>query len=229
MKQILIVEDDRDIVSVLELYLRGGGFRTERAKDGEEAVTLFDRLAPDLVLLDITLPKRDGLDVLRHIRARSVTPVIVLTARTEEIDQLLGLELGADDYVTKPFRPRTLLARIKAVLRRSQGGGEKQGQQVVRVGSVTLDALKHHASVDGDALALTATEFGLLRHLMFHPGRVFTRGELLEAVLPESEALERVIDTHLRNLRRKLADASAGHLIETVRGAGYRLIEREPA
>ena len=181
------------------------------------------------MLLDITLPKRDGLEVLKHVRACGVTPVIMLTARTEEVDQLLGLELGADDYVTKPFRPRTLMARVKAVLRRSQGVPESARNTLIQVGSLTLDADRRSASVDGDMLALTATEFGLLHHLMLHPGRVFTRAELLEAVLLESEALERVIDTHLRNLRRKLAGGSVGQMIETVRGVGYRLVEREQA
>ena len=221
MALVLVVEDEREIATILEGFLKQHGYKTERAADGAAALTLFRASRPDLVLLDVMLPKRDGIDVLKTIRQESDTPVIMLTARAEELDKLLGLELGADDYITKPFRPMEVVARVKAVLRRSQG--RVQQDAPVRVGPVEVDLAQGSAKVDGHTLELTGTEFKLLHHLACYPGKVFSRLELLEAAMPESDALERVIDVHLGNLRRKLHAYGYGDLIQTVRGMGFRL------
>lgn len=220
MPLVLVVEDEPQIATILEGYLHSSGYRTERADDGLEALRLFRSAHPDLLLLDVMLPEMGGLEVLKTIRSESTTPIIMLTARTEELDKLLALELGADDYVTKPFRPREVMARVKAVLRRSQPGGQSTP---LRVGDLELDPLRASVQIGDEALRLTATEFRLLHHLATAPGRIFTRNELLEAALPESEALERVIDVHLRNLRKKLEVAGAADMLQTVRGMGYRL------
>jgi two-component system, OmpR family, response regulator AdeR len=220
MQLVLIVEDEPQIAEILEGYLRSSGYRTERAGDGAAALTLFRAAHPDLILLDVLLPELGGLEVLKAVRAESTTPVIMLTARTEELDKLLALELGADDYVTKPFRPREVIARVKAVLRRSQPGTQALP---LRVGTLELDPLRASVQIGDQALRLTATEFRLLHHLALSPGRIFNRAELLGAALPESEALERVIDVHLRNLRKKLEAADASDMLQTVRGMGYRL------
>ena len=219
MSLVLIVEDEADIADALEAYLRREGFRTERAADGERALELHRATRPDLVLLDVMLPKRDGLDVLRQLRAGGNTPVIMLTARSDDIDKLLGLEMGADDYVTKPFSVREVVARVKAVLRRVRPEADAG---VLRSGSLELDAGGMIARVGAGRLDLTPTEFRLLETLMRAPGRVFNRSELLEKALPQSDALERVVDAHMKNLRRKLDDARVGHVLETVRGVGYR-------
>ncbi len=217
---VLVVEDEPQIAEILEGYLRSSGYRTELAADGERALSLFRSTHPDLVLLDVMLPVLGGLEVLKTVRAESTTPIIMLTARTEELDKLLALELGADDYVTKPFRPREVMARVKAVLRRTQPSGQSGP---LRLGRLELDPLQASVRVGDAALKLTATEFRLLHHLAGAPGRIFNRAELLEAALPESEALERVIDVHLRNLRKKLEAVNAAEMLQTVRGMGYRL------
>ena len=220
MPLVLVVEDEPQIAEILEGYLRASGYRSERAGDGERALSLFRSAHPDLILLDVMLPRLGGLEVLKTVRAERTTPVIMLTARTEELDKLLALELGADDYVTKPFRPREVIARVKAVLRRTQPAGQNLP---LRLGTLELDPLQASVRVGDAALKLTATEFRLLHHLAETPGRIFNRAELLEAALPESEALERVIDVHLRNLRKKLEAAHAAEMLQTVRGMGYRL------
>ena len=221
MALVLVVEDEPEIAELLEDYLRSSGYRTERAKDGQEALTLFRAARPDLILLDIMLPKLDGTEVLKQVRLESTVPIIMLSARAEELDKIVGLELGADDYVTKPFRPREVMARVKAALRRAQMGEPESAP--LRLGPLEIDPLQGIASVHSARLELTATEFYLLHYLAQHQGRVFSRAELLEAVLPESEALERVIDVHLGNLRKKLNERGKGHLIQTVRGMGFRL------
>ena len=219
---VLVVEDEPEIAELLEDYLRSNDYRTERAGDGNQALTLFRAAKPDLVLLDIALPELSGTEVLKKIRAESTVPVIMLTARAEETDKIVGLELGADDYVTKPFRPREVMARVKAALRRAQmGTGGRDAP--LRVGSIMISPLQTTAEIEGKTLDLTATEFRLLLHMAEHTGRTFSRSELLEAVLPESEALERVIDVHLGNLRKKLEAYGASRLLQTVRGLGYRL------
>ena len=223
MALILIVEDNPDIADTLELFLRSEAHRTERARDGNAALTLFRAAQPDLVLLDIGLPGLDGLEVLKAIRAESEVPVILLTARAEEVDELLGLGLGADDYITKPYSPRKLMARIKAALRRSSGG---EHHTPYRVGGLEVDTYQVRASVEGDELKLTPTEFNLLAKLASAPGKAMSRAELIEAALPDSDALARVVDVHLKNVRRKLGELGADQLLETVRGVGYRLRER---
>jgi two-component system, OmpR family, response regulator AdeR len=227
MARVLVVEDDRDIADTLELYLRSDGHRVERAHDGRRALELFQAVSPDIVLLDIGLPEVDGLEVLRVIRARSATPVLLVTARREEVDELLGLGLGADDYVTKPFNARTLLARVKAVLRRSQG--ETLPSTVHHVGPISVDLDRIEATVGDVSLTLTPTEFRLLAALAGAPGKAFSRDELIERAMPESDALARTVDGHLKNLRRKLAEAGVEAMLETVRGVGYRLRTPVPA
>ncbi len=227
MQSVLIVEDDRDIAELVELYLRDAGFKTERAGDGQRALELWRAAAPDLLLLDIGLPKLDGLEVLRHVRSdssKAPVPVILLTARAEEVDELLGLGLGADDYITKPFSPRKLLARVKAVLRRGAASPEST-DKVFKVGKLTVDDYRVRVTYDDQPAALTLSEFRILRHLAATPGRAVTRSELFEAAMPDSDALERVVDVHVKNLRQKLAEVGAIDLIETVRGLGYRLVE----
>ncbi len=216
---ILVVEDEPEMLELMEAYLRRDGFRTEHAMDGERALDLFRAAQPDLVLLDIQLPRLSGFDVLKTIRHKHLTPVIMVTARAEDLDKLLGLELGADDYVVKPFSPREVVARVKAVLRRTQ----QQTQSVIRLGLLEIDSNAMVARMDGLRLDLTPAEFRLLEYLARHPGRACSRAELLEASLPNSDALERVVDTHLKNLRRKLEQTGAVGMLETVRGVGYRL------
>ena len=227
MALILVVEDEPEIAELLEDYLRGSGYRTERAGNGKQALTLFRAARPDLILLDIALPELDGTEVLKRVRQESTVPVIMLTAKAEEIDKIVGLELGADDYVTKPFRPREVIARVKAALRRAHMG--EPDSAPLRVGMLEIDHLQGVAAANARPLALTATEFRLLLHLAEHEGRVFDRAELLEAVLPESDALERVIDVHIGNLRKKLDAEGVSHMLQTVRGMGFRLTAQEVA
>ncbi|HLR46854.1 MAG TPA: response regulator transcription factor [Deinococcales bacterium] len=222
MPLILVVEDEREIADILEKFLRQRGFDTEWARDGEEALALFRQVRPDLVLLDLLLPRRDGLEVMKEIRRAENTPVIMLTARSEEIDKVLGLELGADDYITKPFRPLEVVARINAVLRRSRAGRDEVDLPL-RAGGIEVDEVRALALVRGERLQLTTTEFRLLQQFVAQPGRVFSRQQLLEAAMPESDALERVVDVHIGNLRRKLAAAGLPDVITTVRGMGFRL------
>ncbi|WP_103130685.1 response regulator [Deinococcus aerius] len=219
---ILIVEDEPQLAEVLEAYARQEGYRTERAADGNTALTAYRAAHPDLILLDVMLPGRSGLDVLKTVRADGATPVILVTARAEETDQIVGLELGADDYVVKPFRPRELMARVKAVLRRVSAALE-DNERPLRVGPLEVDRRAVVARVNGQPLTLTPTEFRLLAHLAQVPGRAFSREELLAAALPDSDALERVVDAHLASVRRKLDGVRAGELLRTVRGVGYRL------
>ena len=219
---ILIVEDEPQLAEVLEAYARQEGYRTERAADGNAALHAFRALNPDLILLDIMLPGRSGLDVLRTVRGDGATPVILVTARAEETDQIVGLELGADDYVVKPFRPREVMARVRAVLRRA-GAALEDTERPVRVGPLEVDRRGFVARVDGEVLNLTPAEFRLLSQLAESPGRAFSREELLAAALPDSDALERVVDAHLASVRRKLEAANASGLLHTVRGVGYRL------
>jgi two-component system, OmpR family, response regulator AdeR len=223
MPLILIAEDELELAEILEAYLRREGYQTERAGDGKRALELYRAVKPDLVLLDIMMPRLNGLEVLKTIRQDGQTPVIMLTARVEDDDKLLGLELGSDDYIIKPFNPREVVARVKAVLRRS---GQRQASDVLRMGKLEIYKEQAKVLVAKQTLELTPTEFRLLVCFAEVPGRVFSRLELLEASLPESEALERVVDAHLKNLRRKLEAAGAGDLIETVFGVGYKLVVR---
>jgi two-component system alkaline phosphatase synthesis response regulator PhoP len=196
------------------------------ATDGESALATAHRHRPDLVLLDLTLPALDGLDVARALRREAEVPIIMLTARTEETDRIVGLELGADDYVAKPFSPREVVARVRAVLRRADAAGTHA--DVVTVGgSLSLDVPRRETSVDGQRVDLTATEFQLLLHMARQPGRVFTRAQLLDAVHGVAvESYERAIDAHVKNIRRKIErDPHAPRHLQTVFGVGYRLAE----
>ena len=220
MALILIVEDERELADSLELYLANSGYRTERAHDGEEALRLFRAAQPDLILLDVMMPKKDGFEVLQSIRHESKTPVIMLTAKAEEIDKLLGLGQGADDYLIKPYSLREVVARIKAVLRRTQG---EPDVKIIRIGALEVDTYSMSARVGGVTLNLTPTEFKLLHHLALTPGRAISRQELIGAAMPESDALESAVNVHLKNLRHKLGEQGAADLLVTVRGIGYRL------
>ncbi len=220
MISILVVEDELSLAQTIELYLRNEGYQTERAADGVRALELWRAVKPDLIILDVGLPKLDGLEVLKRIRSESNVPVIMLTARAEELDELLGLGLGADDYIVKPASARKLMARVKTVLKRSQ---TEVQQEVLRLDSIELDSYSMQVKVSGKHLLLTPTEFRLLHHLMLTPNRAIERLELLEVSMPESDALERAVDIHMTNLRRKLKDAGANDVIQTVRGIGYRI------
>jgi two-component system alkaline phosphatase synthesis response regulator PhoP len=224
--RILIVDDDHKLVRLLRASLEQAGYQALVAYDGETALHTLRRERPDLVVLDLMLPDRDGWDVTRVIRndaALAHTPIIMLTARVEHHDRIVGLELGADDYVTKPFHPGELLARIRAVLRRAQGG--PAASNVIRAGGLLMYMDAHRVEVRGQEVHLTPTEFGLLQALAERRGHALTRSEMIEYGLGYSyEGLDRTVDSHIRNLRRKLDEAGAPeNLIETVFGVGYRL------
>lgn len=226
--RILVVEDEPGIADILVAYLQRDGMHTQLATNGRLALDMFDQFQPDLVLLDIRLPEMDGLDVLKTIRQDSDAAVIMVTAMAEDVDKLLSLRMGADDYIVKPFSPPEVVARVRAVLRRTTAKPVQAAPSILRVGRLVIDEEAHCASfLDAQGqphmLALTLTEFRLLACLARHPRRCFSRSFLIEACMPESEALDRVIDSHLSKLRRKLEGAGHGELIETVRGMGYRL------
>lgn len=226
MAKILVVEDEQQIVRVVRAYLERAGHLVVATGDGQMALHQFRHERPDLIVLDLMLPGMDGLDVCRTIRRESDVPIIMLTARVEEIDRLIGLELGADDYVTKPFSPRELVARVRAVLRRTRGG--ERPTPLITAAAVAIDPDRRRVTVRGLEADLTATEFDLLAALASAPGRVFSRMELLDRVQGESYVgYERTIDTHIKNLRRKIeVDPHHPQLIETLYGVGYRF--REP-
>jgi DNA-binding response OmpR family regulator len=227
MKSILIVDDERNIVELLRLYLEKEGYGVVAAGDGEQALVLHARHDPDLVILDLMLPKRDGFDVCREIRRRGETPVIMLTARGDDVDAIVGLELGADDYVTKPFNPRALIARVKAVLRRADA--TTRGGRPFEVGTLRVDQRRRDAYVGERRLSLRPREFDLLVALARDPGVVLTRDALLEDVWGTDFPGEtRTVDVHIAEVRKALAPD--GPEIETARGYGYRLVPpaREP-
>jgi len=225
MKTILVVDDEPKIVALARDYLEHAGFTVLTAVDGRSAVETIHRRHPDLVVLDLGLPQLDGLDVTREIRRTSSLPIVMLTARDDELDKLLGLELGADDYLTKPFSPRELVARVKAVLRRTESTGTPS--EVLRSGGLTIDVPRHRVEVDGRIVELTPTEFELLLALARQPGRILTRSQLLDAIHGIAyEAYERAIDSHVKNLRRKLEpEPSTPRYVLTVHGVGYRLAD----
>ncbi|NTA39543.1 response regulator [Agrobacterium salinitolerans] len=221
---VLIAEDDMEIAGILEAYFVREGFRTAHARDGKVALELHRSLKPDIVLADVTMPRLDGWAVLAEIQRRGHTPVIMVTALDEDVDRLQGLRIGADDYIVKPFNPIEVVARAKAVLRRA---GLAQAGAVVRVGNLTIDLDSYQAKIDKDGetigLSLTLTEFRLLTHLARTPTKVFTRGELVDACLPGSDALDRTIDSHLSKLRKKLDQAGGEGMLASIRSVGYRL------
>ncbi len=227
MKTILVVDDEPRIAALARDYLEHAGFGVLVARSGEAGLDLIRRERPDLVVLDLGLPGVDGLDVTREIRRSSSLPVIMLTARDDELDKLLGLELGADDYVTKPFSPRELVARVRAVLRRAEGAADRAGDELVRAGELTLDVPRMRADLGGRRIELTPTEFSLLAALARQPGRIFTRSQLLDAVHGVAfESYERAIDTHIKNIRRKLEpDPRRPVHVLTVYGVGYRFAD----
>jgi DNA-binding response OmpR family regulator len=224
MARILIVDDEPKIVRLVADYLADAGFAVTAARTGDEALMRVRTEAPDLVVLDLGLPGLDGLDVTRTIRRNGELPIIMLTARDDETDRIIGLELGADDYVTKPFSPRELVARVRAVLRRHAGGGEREQ---LRAGDLRLDVPRMRVIRGDRAVELTATEFALLAALAGHPGRVFTRSQLLDAIHGVAfEAYERAIDAHVKNIRRKLEpEPRSPRYLLTVHGVGYRLAD----
>ncbi len=216
-KKILIVDDEPQIVEICRDYFKAAGYNTITASNGAQGLSLARREKPDLIVLDLMMPEMDGLDVCRVIRRESDVPIIMLTARVEETDKLIGLELGADDYITKPFSPRELVARVRVVLRRVTSAPEND---IIRVGNVELDRAHYEAHLPDKTIPLTSTEFEILATLMSQPGRIFSRAQLLTATHGVTfESLERAIDSHIRNLRRKLEPAD---LIVTVHGVGYK-------
>ena len=223
---ILVVDDEARIVKLVRDYLERAGFDVLDALDGETALTLARREQPDLIILDLMLPGVDGLDVCRRLRRESGVPIIMLTARVEEADRIVGLELGADDYVTKPFSPRELVARVRATLRRASG--EVGPPTVLRGGDVELDTASLMASVAGEPVDLTPTEFQLLATLVRQPGRIFRREQLLEAVHGVAfDGYDRSVDSHIKNLRRKIEpDPRKPSYVQTVYGVGYRFGDR---
>ncbi|WP_407542532.1 response regulator transcription factor (plasmid) [Deinococcus radiomollis] len=219
---VLVVEDEPSLSQVLEAYLRREGFRTERAFDGESALRLFYATRPDLVLLDVMLPRLDGFEILRRIRQAGDTPVIMVTARVDDVDRLVGFRMGTDDYVTKPFNPPEVIERVKAVLRRVQ---PREGERPLVVAGLAIDPRGMQVRASGRRLDLTLSEYRMVELLARHPGRVFSRAEIIQSCLPESGALDRVVDTHLNSVRRKLGAVGAADPFESVRGVGYRLSE----
>jgi len=227
-KRVLVADDDVKTVELVKLYLNRDGYKVLTAYDGIEALRLARESHPDLIVLDLMLPGLDGLQVCRILRAESDVPVIMLTAKTTEQDKLAGLELGADDYVTKPFSPRELAARVRAVLRRLPEESLQRGPAEIKHGKLTVNFLKYEASLAGRPLNLTPVEFKLLGVLVREPDRVFSRGQLLDKVLGyDFEGFDRTIDVHILNLRRKLEpEPSKPRYIKTVYGAGYKFVSR---
>ena len=229
LKKILVVDDVLQIVKVLRAYLEKAGFLVVTAADGSTALAVFRQSRPDFVILDLNLPGMDGLDVCRTIRRESNVPILMLTARVEEADRLIGLELGADDYVVKPFSPREVVARVRTIFRRSSVEPEKT--EVIQLGSLVIDLTRHSVSRFNDPIELTPTEFDILVVLASQPKRVFSRMQIMEQALGESfEGYERTIDAHIKNLRNKLEpNPKKPAYIHTVFGVGYKFELRENA
>jgi two-component system alkaline phosphatase synthesis response regulator PhoP len=228
MKTILVVDDEPKIVQLVRDYLERAGFAVHTAGDGKTALALARSEKPDLVVLDLGLPEMDGLDVTRQLRKISNVPIIMLTARAEESDKLVGLELGADDYITKPFSPKELVARVRVVFRRMEAYREPEAE-IMRVSDLTLDVPRMRVTAEGRAVEeLTPTEFELLSALARHPGRVFTRSQLLDAVHGVAfESYERAIDAHIKNIRRKIEpNPRQPRYLLTIYGVGYKFSDR---
>ena len=219
---ILVVDDDPDIAQTLRSYLEQSGYLVSVASDGKQAIQAFHSVRPDLIVLDLMMPEMDGIEVTRTIRRHSDVPIIMLTARVDETDKLIGLEMGADDYVTKPFSPREVVARVKAVLRRTRG--QPLQSEVLTAGGIRLDRAAHEVTLNNRPVDLTPSEFNLLQALMDNPGRVMTRLQLIEKGFGYTyEGYERTIDAHVKNLRQKIEeDPRNPDYILTVYGVGYR-------
>lgn len=227
MTSILVVDDDANLLELVEGYLTREGYHVLTATDGVTALETARSQRPDLVVLDVMLPGLDGIEICRQLRHFSDAYVLMLTARSEEIDKIVGLAVGADDYLTKPFSPRELVARVKAMLRRprQQASAADNETPPLRIGELVIDEMQHAVTVEGRPVPLTAREFALLLTLAHHPGRVFTRTQLLERVWGNEYYDEHVVDVHVANVRKKLDEVSgAGHVVDTVRGVGYRLV-----
>jgi DNA-binding response OmpR family regulator len=224
-KKILIIDDEAKIVEICQDYLKAAGFQVVTSLDGFAGLEKARVEKPDLVLLDLMLPGIDGLDICRELRRDTKIPIIMLTARVEETDKLIGLEIGADDYITKPFSPREMVARVRAVLRRAQGDASAE---VIRAGNLTLDRNRFNVLINEQEISLTPTEFEILATLANQPGRIFSRSQLLLAVRGVTfESYERAIDSHIRNLRKKLDfDGTGTEWIVTIHGVGYKFNER---
>jgi DNA-binding response OmpR family regulator len=221
---ILVVDDEPKVTRLARDYLEKNGFRVLTAGDGQTALASARREKPDLIILDLMLPGIDGREVCRILRRESDIPIIMLTALSEEIDQVTGLEIGADDYITKPFSPRALVARVRALLRRTYG--EIRTPTVIRSGGLEIDSQKHTATFNGASLLLTPNEFKILSILGSHPGQTITREQLLDDLHGSASSMDRSVDSHIKNLRRKLENVSGESMIETVYGIGYRFVER---
>jgi DNA-binding response OmpR family regulator len=221
VKTILVVDDERNIIELVRLYLEQAGYQVVEARDGQEALDQHDRVDPDLIVLDLMMPKMDGMEVTREVRRRGETPILMLTARSEDIDRIVGLELGADDYLTKPFNPREMVARVKAILRRSDPS--MRGARPMDVGELRVDPRRREAYVGDRRLELRPREFDLLAALARDPGVVWSRDDLLSSVWGTDFPGEtRTVDVHISELRRKLGEDAPP--IETVKGVGYRLV-----
>ncbi|MDY6873051.1 MAG: response regulator transcription factor [Chloroflexota bacterium] len=225
MATVLIIEDEQELANVLKAYLERGGYAVLSATRGDRGLSLWEEHHPDMVLLDLNLPGMDGIDIARQIRQTDDTPLIMVTARVDEVDRLVGLELGADDYITKPFSPREVVARVKAVLRRVEKQPAEESPAVLNVADLEIDSQAFTVTQSGSTLDLTPTEFSILATMAEHPGWVFSRLQLLEACQGMAyEGYERSIDAHIKNLRGKLGDDSKDpKYIETVFGKGYRM------
>lgn len=221
---ILVVDDEPKIVRLARDYLEKNGFRVVTAADGQSALTIARREKPDLIILDLMLPQIEGREVCRILRRESAVPIIMLTALSEEIDQVTGLEIGADDYITKPFSVRALVARVRALLRRTRG--DVKAPSIIRAGGLEIDSEKYAVTFNGSQIKLTPNEFKLLVLLASRPNQTLTREQLLEDLHGTSSSVDRSVDSHIKNLRKKLETASGKSMIETVYGIGYRFIEQ---
>jgi len=226
VKRVLVVDDEESILKVVDYALSEAGYDVYTASDADGAESVWAQVKPDLVILDVMLPGKSGLEIARDLRAASDVPIIILSARGDEVDRVLGLEFGADDYVTKPFSPRELVSRVKAILRRT--GGPVDGRALISIGDLQIDTLSRQVRVADTLVHLTSSEYRILLHLASHPGRAFSREAILSALWEESPVGdERAIDVHIHNIREKLEpDPKSPTYILTVRGFGYRLSER---
>ncbi len=223
---MLLVDDEPAVGDVLEQYLRNEAFSVVRAADGPGAIELFERHRPDLVLLDINLPGLPGTEVLRRMRSVRDVPIILLTGRVDEVDRVVGLELGADDYVGKPFSPREVVARVKSVLRRTERREQPASSNERHVGAIAIDSLAHEVRIDGKSVTLTPTQFKILDVLLSHVGQTLTRDQLLERVSADGDVFDRTLDRHIANLRARIEpDPGSPRYIITVFGVGYKMVE----